>query len=265
MISSNLISINLNKKINNSTVLINSYQHHFYPSLIITKELNLVVIGGKKEKSCEIYSIRTEKWKEIDNLPNERYQCSLCYDQRSDYLYLFGGFDSEKNIIHDNILRIYSKYFIQWEIINISEGWDSSLLKRNYSFCFNGIDIGHVYLFGGKNEENKCLNNLILFTFMKLKKRNSVNKNDNKDIYEDNIKTIQNCIEEVEIDDKYKEVFSNSNYINNMDDNTFYSFDDNLNFFSILNKDNEIIPEITKYNKIENNKLKNTNNNKEKS
>ena len=100
---------------------------------------------------------------------------------------------------------------------------------------------------------------------MKLKKRNSVNKNDNKDIYEDNIKTIQNCIEEVEIDDKYKEVFSNSNYINNMDNNTFYSFDDNLNFFSILNKDNEIIPEITKDNKIENNKIKNTNNNKEKS
>ena len=100
---------------------------------------------------------------------------------------------------------------------------------------------------------------------MKLKKRNSVNKNDNKDIYEDNIKTIQNCIEEVDIDDKYKEVFSNSNFINNMDENTFYCIDDNLNFFSILNKDNEIIPEIIKDNKIENDKQKNTNNNKAKS
>ena len=99
---------------------------------------------------------------------------------------------------------------------------------------------------------------------MKLKKRNSVNK-DNKDIYEDNIKTIQNCIEEVDIDDKYKEVFSNSNFINNMDENTFYCIDDNLNFFSILNKDNEIIPEIIKDNKIENDKQKNTNNNKAKS
>ena len=100
---------------------------------------------------------------------------------------------------------------------------------------------------------------------MKLKKRNSVNKNDNTDIYEDNIKTIQNCIEEVDIDDKYKEVFSNSNFINNMDENTFYCIDDNLNFFSILNKDNEIIPEIIKDNKIENDKQKNTNNNKNKS
>ena len=99
---------------------------------------------------------------------------------------------------------------------------------------------------------------------MKLKKRNSVNK-DNKDIYEDNIKTIQNCIEEVDIDDKYKEIFSNSNFINNIDDNTFfYCIDDNLNFYTILNKDNELIPEITKHNKIENNNSKNINNNKNK-
>ena len=89
--SSNLISINLNKKISNdnSTVLINSNKHHYYPSMTITKELNLVVIGGKKEKSCEIYSIRTERWKEIDSLPNERFNCSLCYDKRSDYLLEF--------------------------------------------------------------------------------------------------------------------------------------------------------------------------------
>ena len=241
--SSNLISINLNKKISNdnSTVLINSNKHHYYPSMAITKELNLVVIGGKKEKSCEIYSIRSERWKEIDSLPNERFNCSLCYDKRSDYLYLFGGFDYNENIIHNNILRIYSKYFIQWEIISVSEGWNSNLLKRNSSLCFNGIDIGHIYLFGGKNEKSEFLNNLILFTFMKLKRKNSSAEND------DEVKTIQNSVEEILVDEKFKETFCDSNSVCNFDKNTFFGIDDNLNLFYVFNKKDEIIPEIVKY------------------
>ena len=64
---------------------------------------------------------------------------------------------------------------------------------------------------------------------------------------DDEVKTIQNSVEEILVDEKFKETFCDSNSVCNFDKNTFFGIDDNLNLFYVFNKKDEIIPEIVKY------------------
>ena len=57
----------------------------------ITKFGYLVyVIGGKEERSCEVFDIRTREWRYIADLNEERAEASAVASHRGMF-YLFGG------------------------------------------------------------------------------------------------------------------------------------------------------------------------------
>ena len=48
---------------------------------------SIFVIGGKNQEKCELYNFELNKWKEVRNLPEERYKCSLIIDRNEEFLY----------------------------------------------------------------------------------------------------------------------------------------------------------------------------------
>ena len=68
-------------------ILITSRFYHYYPSLLIYNN-SIFVIGGKNQEKCELYNFELNKWKEVRNLPEERYKCSLIIDRNEEFLLL---------------------------------------------------------------------------------------------------------------------------------------------------------------------------------
>ena len=102
-----LLQINLDLKGLNSDeqikpeILINSHYPHIYPSLIHDKNEKILCIGGKGQTLCELYNLSMNKWIALPELPEERYKCTLCLDNKGDYVYLFGGINSELHVTYD--------------------------------------------------------------------------------------------------------------------------------------------------------------------
>ena len=159
--SSFLIRVEHDKKPLSATLLISTINHHYYPSMIGIKNDKILVVGGKHQKSCEFYSIVNEKWKQITDLPDERYQCSLCYDNQTENVYLFGGYNEERDKLSQTILKIQTKYFIQWETIIIKEEYCKYIERLSPLLYFNGLD--SIIIFGGKDKEGKNIENIIQY------------------------------------------------------------------------------------------------------
>ena len=67
---------------------VNTCYPHYYPSLTILRNEYLIAIGGFKSKKCEYYSITNKKWKELPELPEERYGASAICDNTYNIVYL---------------------------------------------------------------------------------------------------------------------------------------------------------------------------------
>ena len=155
-------------------ILITSRFYHYYPSLLIYNN-SIFVIGGKNQEKCELYNFELNKWKEVRNLPEERYKCSLIIDRNEEFLYLFGGISNKNNKIEANytILRLVVKNILyQWERIMINENYN--LLNRFNSACFQINNSNFIYILGGKNvneinknnnnnNDNNLLNNVVIY------------------------------------------------------------------------------------------------------
>ena len=149
-------------------ILITSRFYHYNPSLLIYNQ-SIFVIGGKKQEKCELYNFELNKWKEVRNLPEERYKCSLIIDRNEEYLYLFGGISYKNNKIEGNntILRLVVKNILyQWERIMINENYN--LLNRFSSACFKINNSNFIYILGGKNVDevknnNNLVNNVVIY------------------------------------------------------------------------------------------------------
>ncbi len=149
-------------------ILITSRFYHYNPSLLIFNK-SIFVIGGKKQEKCELYNFELNKWKEVRNLPEERYKCSLIIDRNEEYLYLFGGISYKNNKIEGNntILRLVVKNILyQWERIMINENYN--LLNRFSSACFKINNSNFIYILGGKNVDevknnNNLVNNVVIY------------------------------------------------------------------------------------------------------
>ena len=149
-------------------ILITSRFYHYYPSLLIYNN-SIFVIGGKNQEKCELYNFELNKWKEVRNLPEERYKCSLIIDRNEEYLYLFGGISYKNNKIEGNntILRLVVKNILyQWERIMINENYN--LLNRFSSACFKINNSNFIYILGGKNvdevkNKNNLVNNVVIY------------------------------------------------------------------------------------------------------
>ena len=168
LFGSYLIKLKIKENNIDTQLLINSRSPHYNPSLILNKKY-LFVIGGKKQTKCELYNLELNKWKEVRNLPEERYKCSLLIDRNNEYLYCFGGvytknkFEGNYSILKLNI----NKVLYQWERIMINENYN--LLYRYSAACFKNNDSNFIYIIGGKNvsfnqkNNNKLLNDVIIY------------------------------------------------------------------------------------------------------
>lgn len=148
-----------------SSILISSINHHYYPSMIGIKNTQILVVGGKGQKSCECYSIISEKWKQLPNLPDERYKCSLCFDKQKEDVYLFGGYNGERKQMSQTILKINSKYYIQWDTIILKED-NGRYIERLLPFLWVK-DNGTICILGGKNQEDQRINSLVEINIQK--------------------------------------------------------------------------------------------------
>lgn len=102
-----------------------------------------------------MYSINTSKWKSIDELPEERYECGLLCDKSEEYIYLFGGSNSSSsqitNIeIPNTILRLNIKNsFSKWEKIFLTQS--NFYLRRCNMICFRTKGSNLIYILGGND------------------------------------------------------------------------------------------------------------------
>lgn len=161
--------------------LVNSKHSHYKPSLCNYGNNSLVVVGGKQQTKCEVYNIMTNRWKAIQDLPEERYLCALMIDKNEEYLYLFGGFNQNASMITGSVLRVnLTNYFTQWERIMINE--NGNLLKRCCMNTFRSSNSNLIYIIGGRdiNNEHEVYDDVIIYdcfckivksSNMKLKKK----------------------------------------------------------------------------------------------
>lgn len=213
--SSFFIRIEHTKKPITSSILISTINHHYNPAMLGVKNTQILVIGGKGQKSCECYSIVSEKWKQLPNLPDERYKCSLCFDKQNEDVYLFGGYNGERKKMSQIILRINAKYYVQWDTIILQEH-NGRYIER-LSPCLWVKDNGTICILGGKNQEDQSINTLVEIN---IKKKNC--------------KLIRELNDNVSIE--YSTFEESGNY--------FYFFD---NFFNIkrINKESGEIGELS--------------------
>jgi hypothetical protein len=157
----------------NTKIMVSSQYGHFYPSLISINNNKIMCIGGKNQTRCELYDTIINHWSIIPELPEERYKCTLCFDFKNKFLYLFGGINTEKNSINSNyiekesILRINTKNscFTSWERILVESKIENKLLTRISSASLF-LDENNIILIGGENENGKILKNIIKYNLI---------------------------------------------------------------------------------------------------
>ena len=147
---------------------------HYYPALISIKKNYIYCIGGKSQHHCEGYNINENKWIPLPNLPEERYLCTLCYDELNNFIYLFGGIN-DKNHLHKDKLSIEYDYFLRLkndiDNNNNSAIWEKIHVQNN-KILLNRISAAslifekeekYIYIFGGKDDQEHYLDNVIKF------------------------------------------------------------------------------------------------------
>lgn len=145
--SSHLIKIEFNQDcIPHIKILTSSEYPHYFPALTKFKNEEIFVIGGKENLTCEVFSLKSNKWKKLKNLPTERYGCSITCEENSKTLYLFGGINNALNSINFSVLKYNLKTNLDWETLIISA--NSHLLQRTFCGCLN-VKNNYVLLLGG--------------------------------------------------------------------------------------------------------------------
>jgi len=146
---------------NNTTILINSINHHYYPTLLGYKSDFVIIIGGLNSKFCEIYNTKTNKWKNLPELPEERYRCSTVFDDITDFIYTFGGLNNETKKNCTTILRLNMKTLLIWETLIVKH--NASLLSRNSSGIIKFDKSNTIYILGGKDNDELPTDSIVEF------------------------------------------------------------------------------------------------------
>ena len=213
----------LNIKDLTTKIMVNSKYCHYSPSLIAINNDKIICVGGKKHVECEIYDTTTDHWSLLPELPEERYKCTLCFDYKNKFIYLFGGINSEKNknmkfIEKDNILRLSTRNysFPIWEKINIEAKIEHRLLNRISSAAVF-LEDENIIILGGQNEEGKKTKNICKFNIKKC--------------------SLESSGHQLEFPSKFRNqnIFVNYSFHNLEERNFFYFFDCGNNIH-IINK-----------------------------
>jgi hypothetical protein len=152
-----LLKYDTNNSSSNMTFLINSKNYHYKPTLVSAKSEMIIVIGGQDTRNCEIYSTSNNRWKNLPDLPENRYRCSAIADDANEILYVFGGFNKDINSNCCSVLKLNLKTTYNWDTLLVKSS--SDLLTRHSSGI---IKIGNtVYIVGGFTNENKLTDEII--------------------------------------------------------------------------------------------------------
>lgn len=134
---------------------IHSTHPHFYPSMAQVKKEFILLIGGQSNVKCEMFHLKTLRWKDLPELPEERYNCNIISDDINNNIYIFGGYNNKSNRVCTSVLKLNLKPPIKWDTIVILSNY-TTLLSRCYS-CVVRVDKNTVLIIGGKtNEKDQC-------------------------------------------------------------------------------------------------------------
>lgn len=223
-----LFRLNPHRKEKFFEILVSPSNNHFYPSMLGLDD-SILVVGGKGSKTCELYSIKNNKWEFKPDLPDERYGCSLISDNKNEYIYLIGGLNNDK--LSEVILRINTQFFIKWETIYIAE--NSQLLRRkNPLFWFGNQNENELFILGGKDIDDSYIKNLVVVN-IKNKKIESVNEK----------KIVSQLL-------NFDCSFSNKN-VDKLNQNTYVFIDDEFDVIKVDCNSNIPIIKIKKFSDIQ--------------
>jgi len=143
---------------NNLQSLINCFHDHKYPAMIGYKNEYIVAVGGIDSCKCELYSISKNRWRNLPEIPENRYGCSLIADEKLEFLYLFGGINQD--IYYGSILRLNLKTLILWDSVIVKENYN--LLQKSHFAIFKS-DRNSFLLVGGSKRGNEYTDEIIEF------------------------------------------------------------------------------------------------------
>lgn len=155
-----LIRYDIGNISSNSNFLVNSIFPHYKPTMIGIKNEYILVIGGEKMKRCEYFNLKTNKWRSVPELPEERFNCCAVYEENSENVYLFGGFNSLTGHNCSSILFLNFRVNLTWETQLIKD--NTSLLARNSSAIIK-FDRTSIYILGGIDNDNNCMDSIVEF------------------------------------------------------------------------------------------------------
>jgi hypothetical protein len=156
--SSFMFSIDLTKEPLAMSYEVNSSHLHYYPSLSILRSEYIIVISGYKSKKCEYYSISNKRWKDLPDIPEERYGTNILIDNTSNLIYLFGGFNEQNGKNCRSILKLNVNSCIKWNTILISG--KEGLIEKNFCCVIKKLN-GKFLILGGKDDFDRPCNDII--------------------------------------------------------------------------------------------------------
>lgn len=148
--------------------LVSASHCHHYPSLTQYKGEHLVCIGGQKSLKCEIFTFASMKWKDLPDLPEERYKCILFPDEANSCIYLFGGYNSTSKKIHSSVLKLNLKNGPRWETIVVSSNQAALLTKIESGIC--RVNRTNMLIVGGTSNDQEETEDIIECSFNSDKK-----------------------------------------------------------------------------------------------
>ena len=147
-----------------------------HSSIYIPFSDSIIFISGVNTSSCEELNIKTKIVKRICDLCYKRESCSPCLINDTD-LYVFFGFNSDKNEYYSSIEKIDLRKKIKWELINIKINSSNMNIYEKQNLCCIPYKLNNkegILLVGGSS--NNCiLTNDISFYFINSQSLTQIN------------------------------------------------------------------------------------------
>ena len=148
-----------NKPRDNLQILVNSIQHHYLPAMISYKQEHIFIVGGLKTKSAEFYNLKTNRWRSLPDIDQERFNCMGIADETNEMIYIFGGYNTESNQNCSTIIRMNFRTFLVWESITVKA--NPLLLAKSQSAILKFEREECIYLLGGKDSRNNITDEIV--------------------------------------------------------------------------------------------------------
>ena len=166
----NLDSKNIPDDQVNAEMLINSQYPHIYPSLIMDKNEQIICVGGKGQKQCEIYNLNANKWFTLPQLPEERHRCTLCLNGKGTHVYLFGGYNNIENYNQIRVLRMNLIQQLIWENLLVKNTPKNLIINRFQAGAFTfKYHYNYIFIVGGEDSKENKLDSILRFSIQDLK------------------------------------------------------------------------------------------------